>query len=201
VERADAAGFEFGLDQEETTAVLPLPTTWDEYLESLHSKERHELRRKRRRLGRDHPDASFRTSTAETLDEDLAAFVEMHRQAEGHKGRFMGDEIAAFFAEIASTFSDLGWMRLDLLEVGPKPIAAMFGFAIDNTFYLYNSAYDPNTARLSPGYVLVSHLIEAAIDEGLTQFDFLRGPERYKYQFGARPLPLNNVRILRSRES
>ena len=201
VERADAAGFEFGLDQEETTAVLPLPSTWDEYLEGLHSKERHELRRKRRRLGRDHPDASFRTATPESLDDDLARFVEMHRQAEGHKGRFMGDAIAAFFSDIASAFSDLGWMRLDMLEVGDRPIAAMFGFAVDETFYLYNSAYNPDLSRLSPGYVLVSHLIESAIDEGLTQFDFLRGPERYKYQFGARPLPLNNVRILARRES
>jgi CelD/BcsL family acetyltransferase involved in cellulose biosynthesis len=200
VERADAAGFEFRIDQEETTAVLPLPDTWDEYLSTLHSKERHELRRKRRRLGRDHPDARFRTATSETLDKDLDAFIEMHRQAEGHKGRFMGEAIAGFFREIARTFSERGWLRLDMLEIADRPIAATFSFVYDRTFYLYNSAYDPAAARLSPGYVLVSHLIETAIDEGLGQFDFLRGPERYKYQFGARPLPLNNVRIIASRE-
>ena len=196
VERADAEGFRFDVEQEETTAVLPLSASWDEYLEQLDSKERHELRRKRRRLGRDHPDARFRRATIETLETDIGSFVEMHRQAEGHKGRFMGEEIAAFFKDIAHAFAERGWMRLDLLEVGDRPLAATFSFALDNTLYLYNSAYDPATARLSPGYVLVSHLIEEAIEEGLKQFDFLRGPERYKYQFGARPLPLNNVRIL-----
>lgn len=200
VERADASGFEFRLEQEETTAVLPLPDTWDEYLTTLHSKERHELRRKRRRVGRDHPDARFRTASSDTLEADLESFIEMHRQAEGHKGRFMGEPIAEFFRRIATTFEDNGWLRLDLLEIADRPVAATFSFVYDKTFYLYNSAYDPDAGRLSPGYVLVSHLIEEAIEQGLGQFDFLRGPERYKYQFGARPLPLNNVRILARRE-
>jgi CelD/BcsL family acetyltransferase involved in cellulose biosynthesis len=197
VDHVDAAGFDFRLDQEETTAVLPLPTEWDNYVEHLDKKERHELRRKRRRLGRDHPDATFRTATPETLKEDLESFIEMHKQAEGHKGRFMGPHIVEFFHRIADCFMPPGWLHLDLLEVAGKPVAATFSFQLDNVFYLYNSAYEPAVARLSPGYILVSRLIEDAIEGGVKQFDFLRGPERYKYQFGARPLPLNNVRVLR----
>ena len=199
VDHADRAGFDLRIEQEETTAVLPLPTDWDEYLEGLDSKERHELRRKRRRLGRDHSDARVRTATKETLAADLDAFIAMHRQAEGQKGRFMGEKIATFFRHIADEFIDSDWLRLDLLEVADRPIAATFSFELDRTFYLYNSAYEPSLARLSPGYILVSYLIEGAIDRGVGQFDFLRGPERYKYQFGARPLPLNNVRIIKGK--
>jgi CelD/BcsL family acetyltransferase involved in cellulose biosynthesis len=197
VDHADREGFELHMDQEETTAVLLLSGDWETYVEHLDKKERHELRRKRRRLGRDHPDASFRTSTAETLEADLNAFVEMHKQAEGHKGRFMGAEIVEFFRRIAHCFMPLGWMYLDQVEVAGKPVAATFSFQFDKTFYLYNSAYEPTVARLSPGYILVSRLIEDAIERGIKQFDFLRGPERYKYQFGANPLPLNNVRVIR----
>ena len=196
VDHADRAGFDFRVEQEETTAVLPLPGDWEEYLASLDSKERHELRRKRRRLGRDHPDARVRTATKDTLGSDMDAFIGMHRQAEGNKGRFMGDKIAAFFNHIANEFIEQDWLRLDLLEVADRPVAATFSFELDNTFYLYNSAYETSLSRLSPGYVLVSYLIESAIERGIGQFDFLRGPERYKYQFGARPLPLNNVRVL-----
>lgn len=197
VDHSDRHGFEFRLDQEETTAVLPLVDNWETYVEHLDKKERHELRRKRRRLGRDHPDAKFRTATAQSLDEDLNSFIEMHKQAEGHKGRFMGPEIVEFFRRIADCFMPLGWLHLDVLEVAGKPIAATFSFEFDNTFYLYNSAYEQTVARLSPGYILVSRLIEDAIERGVKQFDFLRGPQRYKYQFGARPLPLNNVRVMR----
>ena len=197
VDRADREGFSWAVDQEETTAVMPLPASWDEYLEHLDKKERHELRRKRRRLGRDHPDARIHRSDEGTLEEDLSKFIELHRQAEGTKGRFMGPEIADFFTRIADCFASLGWLRLDTLSIGDRAIASTFSFQYDNTFYLYNSAFDPELGRLSPGYVLVSQLIEDAIEQGVQQFDFLRGPERYKYQFGARPLPLNNVRVLR----
>ena len=201
VERADRKGLPFTMDQEETSAVLLLPADWDTYLGSLDAKERRELKRKRRRLGREHPDASFRTATAETLESDLRLFVEMHRGAEGHKGHFMKPEIATFFERVARSFVEVDWLRLDLLEIGGRAVASTFSFQTDTTFYLYNSAYEPDAARLSPGLVLVSQLVQRSIEEGLTQFDFLRGPERYKYQLGAQAVPLHNVRLLNPRSA
>lgn len=198
VERADHRGVTFKLDQEETAAVLPLPEDWEMYLASLDSKQRHELKRKRRRLGRDHPDATFRTATPETLEADFRTFVDMHRGAEGHKGHFMKPEIATFFERVARSFMEAGWLRLDLLEVGDRAIASTFSFEVGDTFYLYNSAYEPDAARLSPGLVLVSELVKSSIEKGLKVFDFLRGPERYKYQLGAQAVPLNNVRLFRT---
>lgn len=198
VERADREGLVFEIDQEETAAVLLLPSDWDGYLESLDSKERRELKRKRRRIGREHPDASFRAATAETLEADLRTFVEMHRGAEGHKGHFMKPEVATFFERIARSFIEVDWLRLDFLEIGGRAVASTFSFQTDTTFYLYNSAYEPDAARLSPGLVLVSQLVQRSIEEGLSQFDFLRGPERYKYQLGGQAVPLHNVRLTRS---
>ena len=195
VDHADRRGFELDLTQEETSAVLVLPGSWEEYEASLDPKERHELRRKRRRFVREHPDAGMRSATEETLERDLDTFVEMHRGAEGMKGHFMRPEIATFFRRVAEALMPLGWLRLDLLEIGDRAVAATFSFQLENTFYLYNSAYEPDARRLSPGLVLVSQLVQRAIDEGRRQFDFLRGPERYKYQLGAEALPLNNVRI------
>lgn len=195
VERADHRGMSFKLDQEETAAVLPLPSEWEVYLESLDSKERREVKRKRRRLGREMPDARFRTATEDTLDADLKIFVDMHRGAEGHKGHFMSPDIATFFERIARRFIQEGWLRLDFLEVGDRAIATTFSFKTTNRFYLYNSAYEPDAARLSPGLVLVSELVKSSIQQGFRYFDFLRGPERYKYELGAQSVPLHHVRL------
>jgi CelD/BcsL family acetyltransferase involved in cellulose biosynthesis len=195
VDHSDRAGFKFALDQEETSAVLPLPGDWDEYVEGLRSKQRHELRRKRRRLGRDYPDAVFRTATEESLERDLKTFVEMHRGAEGYKGHFMRPEIATFFERIAHAFMPLGWLRLDFLEVGGRAIASTFSFERDGAFYLYNSAFESDAASLSPGFVLVTELVKSAIERRVRVFDFLRGPERYKYELGAQAVPLHNVRL------
>ena len=197
VERADTCDFRFAVDQEETAAVLPLPADWDAYLARLDSKERHELKRKRRRLYRDHPDAIFRTATPETLEGDMKLFVDMHRGAEGHKGHFMRPEIATFFDRMARAFMPLGWLRLDFLEIGGRAVASTFAFELDGVLYLYNSAYEPDAGRASPGLMLAAHLVEESIEQGRKTFDFLRGPERYKYQLGSQAVPLNNVRVIR----
>ena len=199
VDHADREGFVFKLEQEETSAVLPLPDDWDTYVASLDGKDRHELRRKLRRLEREHPDARVRTSTPESLERDLRTFVAMHRGAQGHKGHFLSPGMATFFARVARCFSERDWLRLDLLEVGGRALAATFSFERDGRFYLYNSAFEPEARRLSPGFVLVAQLVRRAIEARVKTFDFLRGPERYKYQLGAAPVPLNNVRILNQR--
>jgi CelD/BcsL family acetyltransferase involved in cellulose biosynthesis len=199
VETADRHGLDFVLSQEETSALLPLASDWDQYLDGLESKDRHELRRKMRRFDREFPDARVRVATDQTLNSDLQTFVDMHRGAEGHKGHFMRPDISTFFERVARLFQERGWLRLDLLEIGDHAVASTFSFELDNTFYLYNSAYEPEAGRLSPGLVLVAHLVQRSIQEGLHWFDFLRGPERYKYQLGAQALPLNNVRILKEK--
>jgi CelD/BcsL family acetyltransferase involved in cellulose biosynthesis len=197
VDWADRGGLDFSLEQEETAAQLRLPTTWDAYLAGLDKKERHELRRKRRRLARDHPDVHVRRATEESLERDLKVFVEMHRGTEGMKGHFMRPDIATFFERVAHEFMPLGWLRLDFLEVGERALASTFGFELNSSFYLYNSAYEPDLARLSPGLVLVSELVREAIKKEIGIFDFLRGPERYKYELGAEAVPLNNVQVKR----
>lgn len=198
IESADRRGYRFEVEQEETSAILLLPDSWDAYLDSLDPKERRELKRKNRRIMREVPDATFRTATEATLEEDLRLFIGLHRGAEGHKGHFMKPEVATFFERAARSLMPLGWLRIDFLEIADRPVATTFSFELGGRFYLYNSAYEPDVRRLSPGVVLVSRLIEDAIDRGLTMFDFLRGQERYKYQLGAQAVPLNNVRLFKT---
>ena len=199
VDHADRLGFVFKLEQEEVSAVLPLPSDWERHLSSLDSKDRHELRRKTRRLAREHPSAEVRAASVATWEQDLETFIAMHRRAEGSKRHFMTPRIVSFFRELARTFVERGALRLDLLEAGGRTLAATFSFELDGRFYLYNSAFEPDARRLSPGVVLVAELVRRSIASGLDTFDFLRGSQRYKYGLGAQPVPLNNVRVLNQR--
>jgi CelD/BcsL family acetyltransferase involved in cellulose biosynthesis len=194
-ERADRYGLDYNLRHEESVALLDVPKDWDSYLASLGSKERHELKRKIRRIARDHHDVEVRSATPETLERDLKLFVEMHRGAEGLKGHFMRPEIATFFERVAHAFMPLSWLRLDFLEVEGRPIASTFGFSFGERYYLYNSAYEPSAGRLSPGLVLVAQLVKRCIDEGCAVFDFLRGEERYKFDLGGEAVSLQNLKI------
>lgn len=195
VEAADRMKLDFALELHELTAVLMLPSTWPEYLSSLGSKKRHELERKMRRFDRQAASAALRTSNDERLEDDIEAFIRLHKTSAGDKGEFMLPAREAFFREIASTLQPLGMLSLDFLELDGKPVAATISFRYDGVFYLYNSAYDLSLRPISPGLILVAKLIRRSIEEGARRFDFLRGRERYKYDLGAEPLPLHWITI------
>ena len=74
-----------------------------------------------------------------------------------------------------------------------KPPPVCVGYSDEDCYYLYNSSFDPAHSALSPGVVLLSSLIERAIGEGLTRFDFLKGDETYKRRLGAVYRPLYTV--------
>jgi len=63
-------------------------------------------------------------------------------------------------------------------------VAAAFGFARDDGYYLYNSAYARDAAESSPGIVLLATLIDALTAEGVPRLDLLKGDEPYKLRLG-----------------
>jgi CelD/BcsL family acetyltransferase involved in cellulose biosynthesis len=184
---ARAAGRRVTRATDEPVAILTLPRSWDEYLAGLHKHMRHELTRKRRRAH----DARVRSADADTFAADLERFFAFLRSARGAKGRFLTVPIERFLREALTPST----ARLDVLEADGRPLAATVGFQGPRTYHLYNMGYDPAAARLSPGIVLLTALIERAIDEQQERFDFMRGLEHYKLQFGARPSSLINIRV------
>jgi CelD/BcsL family acetyltransferase involved in cellulose biosynthesis len=181
---------------EERCPVLALPATWDEYLGRLDGRHRHELRRKMRRLEREMPGAAVRAHAGpEGWDEALGEFLRLHRLSKAGKARFMDETMERFFREATQDLATAGWMRLWFLDWQGAPIAAFLCLEYAGTVGLYNSGFQPAHARLSPGIVLLAHVIRDAIERGLGTFDFLRGEEPYKYAFGPAPEDLFNVRI------
>lgn len=194
------AGLEAEVAEDGASFVLDLAPSYDEYLRRLPPKRRHELRRKHRRLKERLPDARLVEATAETLDEDLDRFVELHRSSTGPKGRFMEPGTELFFRRLGHALLPDGIFRLAFLEAGGDRIAAAVAFRDVDRLLLYNSAYDRSEAALSPGIVLVAKLIGDSIDQGLLAVDMLKGNLRYKRQLGARPRRIRRI-LLRQRGS
>lgn len=164
----------------ETTARLRLPGGFDEYLSGLSKKERHELRRKRRRYEEELGSVELvRESDQGPLVE---SFIELHRTARGDKGEFMTPQMADYFRDVLTLE---GWHVDGLVDGKGRVTAASFAYEDTHGYYLYNSSYDLGLRHLSPGIVLLGVLIESAADAGLAIFDFLKGDEVYKYRLGA----------------
>src|SRR5262252_3072221 len=73
---APAHGLRVAATLEERCPLLALPESWDEYLARLSGKDRHELRRKMRKLERELPGVSARSHVeSERWDAELGEFL------------------------------------------------------------------------------------------------------------------------------
>jgi CelD/BcsL family acetyltransferase involved in cellulose biosynthesis len=54
--------------------------------------------------------------------------------------------------------------------------------------------------ELSPGWVLLAHVIQWCCENGRDEFDFMRGDEDYKYRFGGVNKYVMRVRIVKAAE-
>ncbi len=193
-----AGGFGFTVTDsvEERCPVLDLPGSWDAYLERLSSRHRHELQRKLRRFQREAPDG--RATCARRPDEietRFGDFLDLHRRSRVGKARFMDATMEAFFRRVVVAFAGAGGARVWFLDTARGPIASFVTLEWDGTVGLYNSGFHPESAALSPGLVLLAHLVQDAIVRGKRRFDFLRGEERYKYEFGPTPEDVHAIRV------
>ena len=177
------------LQETGSLADLGQDAAWEAYLAGLDKKERHEIRRKLRRVEREAPDARVVVIAGDGPEMDLDAavdrFVYLHRLSSRAKDAFMTDDMQAFFHAIARALADHGWLRLFFLEVGGVLAASYFCFEYKDELLLYNSGYDPQAnPQLSLGWVLMARVIQHAISEDTVRLDFLQGSEDYKYRFG-----------------
>ena len=197
-ELAPAHGLTASVEREDRCPVLALPKTWDEYLARLSGKDRHELRRKIRRLERELPGASTTAhATVAGWDEAMTRFLTLHRLSKVGKARFMDERMERFFRSATARLAAAGWARLWFLEFEGAGVASFLCLEHGGSVGLYNSGFDPARAALAPGIVLLAHVIRDAIDRGFPVFDFLRGEEPYKYGFGPSPEDVLNVRVTR----
>ena len=191
-----ASGLRVSVEREDRCPVLELPSSWEAYLERLSGKDRHELKRKIRKLERELPGTSVRShASPEGWEEALAEFLRLHRLSKVGKARFMDERMEAFFREVTRSLAAAGWARLWFLDHEGAAVAAFLCVEYRGSVDLYNSGFDPVHAKLAPGIVLLAHVIRDAIERGMPLFDFLRGEEPYKYAFGPVPQDLFRVQV------
>ena len=177
--------------------VAGLEGGWEAYLSRLDRKNRHELRRKMRKI-ESHPagiEVRWTRPTQEGAAEvDIFLDLMTHDPA---KARFLTPRMREYFRRLAFTGGTHGWLELALMYVGGTPAAGYLIFAYRNRLWIYNSGLDPAFLALSPGWVLLGRVIEAAANAGMEAVDFLRGEETYKIQLGGVPRYLERLQVQR----
>jgi len=187
------------LEPEDVCPVVDLATDWHAQLGRLDKKTRHEVRRKLRRAERQGPvELRYLPLDGESADR----FIRLHQARWGSAGLFAagedGDRNRLFLrrlAELEAAEGPQARFHLGEVTVGGQAVHALAGFASGGTCYFYNAGMDPDARDLSPGIVGTATYLRDRIDRGDRRFDFLRGDEAYKYQWGASDVRLTRLVI------
>ncbi|MGC8634156.1 MAG: GNAT family N-acetyltransferase [Candidatus Limnocylindrales bacterium] len=197
---AERHGWQVSRELEEVCPVLRVETgDWDAFLESLSTKNRHEIRRKLRRAEASGPVVFDEVTDPATAVDDLIA---IHQARWGDQGLFPQTEGGArsrrFIRRLAAIEGPDGTLRIGRLQVGGRCIFMCVGFHAGDAVYYYNAGSDPGARALSPGVIGVAAYLRHGLERGYRVFDFLRGNEPYKYTWGAQDQPIYRLIVTRA---
>jgi CelD/BcsL family acetyltransferase involved in cellulose biosynthesis len=182
---AGARGWAYSSEQLQHSPYIPLPGEWEAYLAGIDKKQRHEIRRKLRRVETsDLPVRWYFVEGGSQIEEASEAFLDLMAQ-DPEKASFLTEKMRAqMLATIRCSF-EVGCLHLAFLEVDGHKAAGYLSFDYLNRIWVYNSGLDRRFTEYSPGWVLLAYLLRWANENKRTEFDFMRGNEEYKYRFGA----------------
>jgi CelD/BcsL family acetyltransferase involved in cellulose biosynthesis len=166
---------------------VELPSSWKDIRLVVKEGPFRETEYKARRLARQ---AEWRVSLCASADlgPSLQTLFDLHAkrwQLRDKPGAFTNPAKQGFYNDVCAAFAGRNWLRLHMLHVNGAPAAALLCFRFARTYTSMQNGFDPQWARHSVGQILLARVVEQAISEGCTRFDFLRGPEPYKYDWGA----------------
>lgn len=178
--------------------IIALPSDYEAYLLTLDKKQRHEVRRKRRRAEA-HPVEWQHTEAGSEFGLEIEKFLALMRLSTSDKAHFLTETgHIDFFRDMGDVLSKRGWLELSFLSIDGHPAAALWYFIYKERIMLYNSGLNPSDfAGLSLGIVLLTLSIEDAIQRKFKVYDFLRGDEEYKFRMGATPTTVYSLTLRR----
>lgn len=173
----------------EKCPVLELPPTWEEYLKLLGKNMREQIKRYPKRLEKEF---AVEYSLAQTEAEVEVALTDLFRlhgarwRARGQTGVLATPKRQKFHRAVCHAFLKKDWLRLWTLRCNGEAVCVLLNYFYNGKYYFFIGGFNPEYSRWSVGVCLFSKVFQRAIEEGTTEFDFLKGEEEYKYRYGAK---------------
>lgn len=182
------------------TYSIPLPNSFETYLEGLGPNPRRNLRADRRRLAREFTAEWQIYDEIATLEYGLAAIEVVDKACRKEDSRYYDPAKRNFQISLAQAQANAGMYLAFVLYINQIPVAYLSG-VVDHKSYKANSTgYNPDFSKqLSIGRDVIFYAIEICLQRGISEFDLQRGAESYKQWLGAKPHDNLHLRLYRNR--
>jgi CelD/BcsL family acetyltransferase involved in cellulose biosynthesis len=101
-------------------------------------------------------------------------------RSEPMQGLFSTARLRAFTRSVVTALGAEGQVRVSSLSCCGTPVAVCLGYVAKGRYHYHKPAFDPDFGRYKPGHLLIASLMESALADGVTEFDFGRGAGQYK---------------------
>jgi CelD/BcsL family acetyltransferase involved in cellulose biosynthesis len=171
----------------QTLPVVRLGGDKDTFHESLSKNMRYNMKRKERKMLECFPRARLQVATnIDELERVMAALFRLHTlrwRSKGQTGNFAYPGVREFHAKVCPRLLEEGVLRiywLDLDRETQRVGAVLYCLRHGKRELYLQAGMDPALEGLSAGFCLLKWVIERCSEEGLSEFDMLRGTEGYK---------------------
>ena len=149
--------------------------SWAGYLAARPGALRETIRRRLGQAERD-PRIVLETISGTGLEAGIAAYEEVYARSWKKTEPF-----PRFSAALMRAAAAEGALRLGLLRLDGRPVAAQYWVLAGGTATVLKLAHDETTRARSPGTVLTAAMIRDLLDrDRITELDFGRGDDAYK---------------------
>lgn len=182
---------------------ITLPKKYDDFLRTLSISMRQKIRRNQTRINRDGYAVIRKTNSLAELDHDLNELIRLHQyrwESRDQPGSFSKKKFTDFLKMVSPEALENGHLELSFLSVAGSNIAALYNINYNNKIYFFQSGLDHTfDSRLSAGTLLHINSIQSAIQNGLTEYDFLMmgNFDDYKRKFTAEYRHLSSIHLVR----
>ncbi|MEJ2691385.1 MAG: GNAT family N-acetyltransferase [Deltaproteobacteria bacterium] len=168
---------------------VSLPTSWEVFQdEQMNRKLRKTIRYYERRLEKDFPGrvALQLPANESELNQALDFLVSNSRRLFSRNevaSCFENEGYCKFYQDMVQAAFRQGTLRFYQLKVNDRIIAVQHCFSYKGIFYGYQTAYDPDWGKYSPGQQLLAHVFREAIREKAKEVDMSHGETDYKVRW------------------
>ncbi|MBD3198077.1 MAG: GNAT family N-acetyltransferase [Candidatus Lokiarchaeota archaeon] len=186
---------EAGIDKKKQSEITILNISgysWEEYFKTVSNhKFRYEIKRRKKKLEKEkNPRFELiNSSNFSSAHLDLVFDLHVRRWQEVNRNsKLTIKTIDLFLREILTNCIENGKAFLYLLYDDKTLISYRLGFVSGQTFFDWNTSYNPAYAKYAPGQLIIGYVLEDLINRGFRCFNFMRGDYQYKKKW----VPENN---------
>ncbi|MFT5047200.1 MAG: CelD/BcsL family acetyltransferase involved in cellulose biosynthesis [Porticoccaceae bacterium] len=179
-------GWSLPLLQRQNRKVQTLPSSIEAYEKTLSRNARKQRKRRRRRLTEAGEYKYHLCRTPEEIDLAFDELVLLHQSrhaSKGENGSFETARYRDFHRAVMKAALQRDELRLYVLVLNEQTVGIEYTFSHKGVLMFFQNGFDPQFEALSPGHLIMMHIIDEVIKEGAHSMDLLKGDYEYKKSY------------------